>query len=313
MKTYVPFFRGKQYELMAVRDLADRIAERGNIIPLIEPVKGNPSTRISLDQYVDVSMPFMFVCNPLQGEFARDENRLFAEITSEILMEYDNWIPTIQIAEGTTEDELAAFLVRYDGYALAAIYQDLPSDGSTQVMLAERMTRHVFLSGKVGTEYINSIDREQRVIISDRFNRRDRNADYPARELFTDMNTRAGNPDGVDFGDFSIVGDYYTETGGPAYAVALHHIHFKGEGGPLYVSHFISDRTETSVDTPGKTIEAVVKLVAALDAGLSPNNTDACGEYRDMARSQTYRGLGYMKKLAIKHHLEVMLDGGIQL
>jgi hypothetical protein len=149
-------------------------------------------------------------------------------------------------------------------------------------------------------------------MVFDRFQRQERNADYPERELFTDWNTVGGNPNRLDFGDFSIVGNYYTDEGGPAYAVALHHIHFQNESGPLDISHFISDRVDTTADTPGKTIEALTKLVDAL-SGLLPNDTEACAEYTEMAESGISRGLGYMKKLAIKHHLEVMLGNGIQL
>jgi hypothetical protein len=87
------------------------------------------------------------------------------------------------------------------------------SDTSTLEMLRDqRITRHVFLAGRVGNNYINAIDSSRRVLISDPFNRQDRNADYPGRELFTEMNIPAGNPPGIDFGDFSIVGNYYTDT-----------------------------------------------------------------------------------------------------
>lgn len=64
MKTYVPFLRGKQNELMALRELAADISEAGNVLPLIEPVKNNPTTRISIDRFVEASMPFVFICNP---------------------------------------------------------------------------------------------------------------------------------------------------------------------------------------------------------------------------------------------------------
>jgi hypothetical protein len=135
---------------------------------------------------------------------------------------------------------------------------------------------------------------------------------WATREFFSDMNTAAGNPDGLDFGDFSIVGNYYTDSGGPAYAVTIHHIHFQEDSGPLDISHFISNRTKSRVDTPGKVIEAVEKLVLALNE-LNPSNTEACDEYRKMANLQVSKGLGYLKRLAIQHHLELMLDGGIQL
>jgi hypothetical protein len=312
MKRYFPFLRGKQNELMAVRELAERIAESGAVVPIIEPVNGNATTRISIDRYVEVSMPFVFVCNPLHGEFAEAPEHLFSGITSEVLMEYDNWTPAFQVRRDSSDHEVTAFFDRYES-DLAVIYQALPENPAVRALLnSERVAHHIFLRGRVGASYVNGIAASQRVIISDPFNRQARNADYPEREFFTDMNTLAGNPSGLDFGDFSIVGDHYADAGGPAYAVTVHHVHFQGESGPLDISHFISDRTETTVDTPGKIIEAVENLVGAL-GGLNPNNTEACDEYREMADVGVSRGLGYLKRLAIKHHLELMLGGGIQL
>ena len=313
MKRYFPFLRGKQNELMAVRDLAEEIAERGNMIPIIEPVNRNATTRISLDRYIEVSMPFLFVCNPLHGEFARRPEQLFTQLISESLMEYDNWIPALQVQLGSRPDELSAFLSRYDAYEVAVIYNGLPRNATVQATLDdESIVHHVFLDGRVVADYVNEKAEAQRVMITDPFQRQARTADYPERELYTDMNTPAANPRRLDFGDFSIVGNHYAETGGPAYAVTLHHVHFQDGPGPLDISHFISDRTETPADTPGKIIEALDKLVAAL-AELQPNDTGACNEYREMANAEISRGLGYMKRLAIKHHLEVMLEHGIQL
>lgn len=313
MKKYFPFLRGKQNELMALRDLAEGIAESGALVPIIEPVNGNSTTRISIDKYIEASMPFLLVCNPSYGAFASRPERLFTNIISETLMEYDNWTPALQVARESTHHELSAFLKRYSEYGAAVIYKGVPGNASAQALLKDAsIVNHVFLHDRVAARYISAIAESRRVMVSDPFNRQPRNADYPSREFFTDKNTTAGNPHGVDFGDFSIVGDHYAEKGGAAHAVTVHHIHFQGDEGPLDISHFISDRTETTVDTPGKIIEALVKLVAALN-NLEPNDTEACNEYREIAGAGVSRGLGYLKRLAIKHHLELMLDGGIQL
>jgi hypothetical protein len=312
MNRYFPFLRGKQHELIALRELAAEIADHDGIIPIIEPVNQNDTTRISLDRYFQVSMPFLFVCNPVHGEFRRRGERLFNELINEDLMERDNWIPALQLFNDTARTTVQHFLERYEGREVGVIYQSFPTSQRTLGSLSnERIVHHVFIGNSAATNYINGIPMERRVMVSDRFHRQPRNADYPAREFFTDMNTPEGNPERLDFGDFSIVGDYYRDDGGPAYAVVVHHIHYQGTApGPLDISHFISDRTESTVDTAGKAIEAVTNLVNALD-GLRPNDTRACAEYREMAESETWHGLGYLKRLAIMHHLEVMIGGGI--
>jgi hypothetical protein len=277
-------------------------------------VNRNATTRISLDRYIEVSMPFLFICNPSYGDFANNSELLFTELTNEALVEYDNWIPALQVNVTSTAAVIAAFLTRYEQFEVAIIYNGLPADAAAVAQLAnERIVHHVFIEGVVGAVYVTGVNAAIRVMISDRFHRQPRNADYPATEFFSDANTLAGNPNRIDFGDYSIVGNYYAETGGPAYAVAVHHIRFQGDvPGPLHINHFISDHVDAAVNTSGKVVEAVHNLVAEID-DFHPNNTAACDEYREIDQEQTSRGLGYLKRLAIQHHLEVMLNGGIVL
>ncbi len=316
MKRYFPFLRGKQNELMALRELANDIAESGRVVPIIEPVKDNATTRISLDRYVEASMPFLLICNPDYGDFANQPQQLYDTLITEALLEGDgNWTPALILRGNSSATAISAFLERYEEYEVALVYYGLPASPSARALLNdERIPNHVFVGNSVGAAYINTIPEARRVMVEDRFQRQPRNADYPDREFFTDWNTVEGNPGRLDFGDFSIVGDDYSENGGPAYAVAVHHIHFQqGASGPLDVSHFISDSNETTANVAGKVIEAVEKLVEALDEPRLPNETEACNEYREMADTQVSRGLGYLKRLSIKQHLEVMLSGGIQL
>ena len=257
-------------------------------------------------------MPFLFICNPRHGEFVGNAERLASEIVTQGLNDYENWIPALYVDRHATLQALEAFMETYDAHQLALVYYGKPELTVCSRIAAadDNIAHYVFRRGRVESDYMQSTPDRKRVLIVDSFQRQARNADYLGRELFTDLNTRAGNQNDMDFGDFSIVGDHYTDTGGPAHAVALHHIHV-GANSSLMVSHFISDRTDTAVDPGGKTIEAVVHLTEALN-DLQPNNTRACNDYRTMRENQQYRGLGYMKRIAIKHHLEVMLsDGGL--
>lgn len=258
-------------------------------------------------------MPFLFICNPIHGDFSDDADGLARDVINQGLSDYDNWIPALYVDEATALQELDAFIETYDEYERALIYYGKPQRSAVRSRIdTAGVDCHVFINSRVENSYIESIPVNNRVLIVDPFHRQLRNADYPhQREFFTDLNTAVGNRDDVDFGDFSIVGDYFSKTGGQAHAVALHHIHFAEDSNSLSITHFISDRTDTPVDTPGKTIEAVDHLVEAL-GDLRPNDTDACGEYQRMSRDRGSRALGYMKLLAIKHHLEVILsDNGL--
>jgi hypothetical protein len=68
----------------------------------------------------------------------------------------------------------------------------------------------------------------------------------------------------------------------------------------------LSDDQQTTANIPGKIIQAVQKLVNNLPT-LIPNDTCACHQYQAMAESGHSKGLPYLKRLAIIHHLETII------
>jgi hypothetical protein len=278
-------------------------------VPIIEPVNANTTTANSFDAFVDANMPLILVANPKYGSLVGKEEEV-KNLVESSLWTYDNYIAARIIYRRTTVAELEAFEKRYDGVLLAAIYRDEPFDINVRnrLLTNTRYYHHIFVGNRTARDFRNEFPHARQVLLEDHFKRQSRNADFPPREFFTDMNTDSGNVEGVAGGDFSIVGDHFLEKGGgAAHAVTLHHVHFADESDALDVSHFISDRTESTADRQGKTLEALEKLVSALDY-LSPCDTAACLEYRDIAENREAPNLGYMKRLAIKHHLEVLLS-----
>ena len=208
---YFPFLRGKQNELIALRDVATDIVRNGNVIPILELLNSNQTTLISIDRFIKESMPFLLICNPIYGNFADDADRLFSEVIRQRLIDYDNWIPALYVDEGTALEELEAFTEAYDEYERALVYYGRPQRRAVRSRIdTTRVDYHVFINDRVENGYIESIPVSNRVIIVDPFRRRARNAEYPPREFFTDQNTAMGNRNDVAFGDFSIVGDYYS-------------------------------------------------------------------------------------------------------
>jgi hypothetical protein len=309
MSTYFPFLRGKREELFALRVLAARIAAANSVIPIVEPVNANSTTMNCLDAFVEVAMPFVWITNPKHGKYkGRVEELHEIYCVNGPLVEYDNYIPALYVYRDTNQREVDDFNEKYESLFRAVIYDAEPT--ATEVrdwcVTEGRIYHQVYMEGKVSAEFIENMPLARQVIIRDNFRRQARNSDYPNREHFTSLNTVAGNRNNVNWGDFSIQGDHYADGGGAAMTVAIHHIHFSDNGSSLDISHYLSDRQETTDDPAGKTIEAAEKLVADLDS-IAPNDTTACGEYRAMVESGHWRGLGYLKRLAIMNHLEIML------
>ena len=112
------------------------------------------------------------------------------------------------------------------------------------------------------------------------------------------------------FGDFLIVGDEYSESGGPAYAVAIHLTFIDPDQDDLMeIYHFKSRRRDTPQDPAGKFAEALMVMIETLDEpGSKILETGAIKEFRTLHRQRHFPGLGYIKKLSMKHHIETLAD-----
>ena len=169
--------------------------------------------------------------------------------------------------------------------------------------------RHVFFEGHCGKLYRKHFTGRDRILLRDGFERR-RNADHPTIEEFSDLHVTFGE-EGMDgFGDFLIVGDDYSEGGGPAYAVAIHLTFIDPDkDDAMFIYHFVSRRKDTPTDPAGKFAEALEKMITKLnEKGCKIQETSAVHEFRDLHAKKHFPGLGYVKKLSMKHHIETLAD-----
>src|SRR3981081_3429496 len=82
---------------------------------------------------------------------------------------------------------------------------------------------------------------------------RRRNRDHPSVELFSDLHVTFEEEGMNGFGDFLIVGDDYSESGGPAYAVAIHLTFIDpSKDNAMFIYHFVSKSKDTPTDPAGK-------------------------------------------------------------
>lgn len=150
-------------------------------------------------------------------------------------------------------------------------------------------------------------------MLRDNFCKQARNADYPDDEFFTDDHLFCEEEGYAGFGDYSIVGKEYVESGFAPYAVAIHIVYF-ADGGSLRVRHFVSDSNADTSDVAGKFGEAVSKLASWYGGGRhGGQRTEGLSALLNHAADGYYSGLPTVKKLSIMHHLELVgkyLDRG---
>lgn len=305
---YYPYFRGKQFELLCIREMA-RIFRRANFCPIIEPVKEALSgLNRALDAVVEAGGRAVVIVNPRHGDLAdsgaplsnllRNKYLNRAGVSAGILLKQETTIS--EALRCIREHESHSPLLIHAGFGEAKRLADSLSAPS-------KNQYHVFLDKCCGKLYQKHFSGAFNVLLRDGFERK-RNRDYDLLEPFSDLHATFRD-EGMDaFGDFLIVGDDYSETGGPAYAVAIHLTFIDPDkDDAMWIYHFVSERQDTPTDPAGKFAEALEKMMRVLDRRNSKIlETTAVKEFRELYKEGHFPGLGYVKKLSMNHHVETL-------
>lgn len=302
---YYPYLRGKQYELVLLKEQAELIAKNQRIIPIIEPVKDNlnPLDR-ALKEFEKYNGKYILIANPTNGDFSDNASKLEEYINSK---NNQNIIIGLIISEKSNLSEFKILLNQYKKHMIAIIHQGF-SNGKELSELIKQYTNvelNIFVSkepNKLYQKHFKGIG--QRILVRDGFTKR-KNSNYPENEHFSDLHITYEEENVDGFGDFLIVGNDYSENGGPAWAVAIHMTYFDNENN-MYIRHYVSDRQDDNKDAGGKFLEALNYLV--LDERKNKLfQTKASEEYIELHKKELFRGLGYAKKLSMQNHLETLL------
>ena len=67
---YFSYFRGRQYELLALKELAQKKLIGNLVIPVVEPIKMSSTFDSTIKAFSDVGLPLALIFNPAVGVFA---------------------------------------------------------------------------------------------------------------------------------------------------------------------------------------------------------------------------------------------------
>lgn len=300
---YFPYLRGRQYELLALKELAQKELISNLIIPVVEPIKITSTFNSTIKIYNDMNLPLALIMNPCVGNIVGDNtNKLLTYITGSIM-------PSVIIDDSAKDfinknieiSELIAILTSHD---YVEEYKDLFVDTFPKYSLCsdERQIRRAVTNNKV--------------LFEDKFIKQIKNSDYINcdDEFFSEDHIYYKEEGYCGFGDYSIVGNNYEESGFSPRAVAIHIVYFAKDN-TLRIHHFVSDSNYGIEDVAGKFYEAVSKLSIWSKELEYKQYTFALSTLLDYANKGYYPGLPTIKKLSIMHHLELInkyLSGEIQ-
>jgi hypothetical protein len=308
---YFPYLRGKQFELIALRELCALFPQKlSKISPIIEPVKASSTLKSTLAELSNRNANFNLIINPRVGDLEGQYERIIEIITSSIPAEYNNY-QLVVIIDSKTERNIATLIEFLNGLTLnyngITLIHQTEINSQTIELLNDQLNiiYNVIYFSKTSRRYYREFDANTLVSLDDYFEEQSRNADYLNQESDFSKEYRFYIQDGfVGFSDFLTIGNNYSESGFLPRAVAIHLSYLEND--QIKVKHFVSDSNEDVSDIGGKFSEAINKLVIWCNA----NNLDtsAITVYRDLQARGHFPGLGTLKKLSIMNHIELIIN-----
>lgn len=309
---YFPYFRGKQFELLAIREYFASEQRSNAVAPIVEPVraldKKNQSFTRMVEQMIENAVQFTVIVNPAVGDLAG-----LPEAPELILRALD--------ASGCNASSVRLGVICKPGLDAPAIVQavrdtrfegsdiglfhESPSPTELQLQpLADMQIDLHFASEKSIVRRFRSIFPSPSVVrLSDGFPKQRPNQKYvnQSASILTDDHLFFSEDGYAGFGDYLTIGRDFEEGGSSPRVVVIHLTYLNAEDNRIYVRHFCSKTNHDTSDTAGKFVEAATALAEFVrEQGFeNPALTELCA----LADNQQFRGLGYVKKLSMLNHL----------
>jgi len=302
---YFPILRGRQFELLALRECVSNGILSNQIIPIIEPVKVSSTYTKTVDSFIKARKSIAVIRNPQVGSWVKDSKK---ESNAKICEQARNQLKDVNIISSfyvtpkLSADIESATKNGISINALLLLCNNPEYVDNYEEVIGDNIPLYNVIPDK--GDFRRRI-RPNRVMCEDHFPKQTRNIDYSniKTEFFSSDHLYYADDGYKGFADYSVVGEEYSETGFAPYAVAIHIVYFD-EKNILRIAHFVSDSNDDISDPARKFAEAVEKLVEWNRT--KKLNTVGIQEFEAAYHNNTYPGLGVVKKYSIMHHLELM-------
>lgn len=303
---YMPYLHGKQEELLAVLELCPSLSSL--VVPIVKPVNVDPTYTVSRLARIGESVRYALITNSDKGPHGQPPS--YAQVAAilrnpSIAKNAQNVFPAFEMRGGISLLEFAQFNRDFSDRRCVVIHKN-HTHRPAQLRKTMRLSVdpvHVFIEPGVSAGSFSSLPSVARIVVRNGFHARERNSEYPSQSAFDDIVYQYRQRKLHGFGDFCMIGDAYSATGGPARAVALHLTEDRGTG--LVMNHFVSH--SVGVDTTTMYFEALDRLVRYVGdpprANLGSHGTRA---YLQSYLNRHFPSLGPPKRWSIMHHIELV-------
>lgn len=314
---YFPYLRGRQNELLCLRELVEKNLLSNYIIPIIEPVRYSSTLFLTIKRFIEADKNLIIIQNPNVGNYNSDfvkmqdkikklddetkKNQMQKDMESNQNLLDDPHVIHAYICDGNIVTQCLNGKINKENIVL--INTDFSNFNSYEEHGDDLASKFTIIPKD---EDFHDIVEGNVIVLEDSFKKANRNQDYMNHidELFSRAHLSFKKHGYKGFSDYSIVGSTFEEGGFAPIAVAIHIVYFD-EKKNLRIHHFVSDTNENDYDTPRKFGEAMQKLK---DWQYSKPNlmTQSLSCLLKYFEDGKFPGLGVVKKYCIMHHLELI-------
>ncbi len=297
---YYPILRGRQYDLLALQAVTQVPALTQHLFPIIEPVKDISSLNKNISLWLKLR-PLGVITNPVVGDYALLTVKAHPLKTS-ILTHPNFW--QFQYFDATMTPKT---LIQSPNYGLiCANYHYLASH---LAQLRQLAPKRLLIPDEARFRALVNPLGVPTVTYNDPF---DYQADFdvylvePETSFSSLLTLGQLYPTAVGFGDFSIMGSYYSEYGAPQRRQVLH-LMLLTAAGTLTLRHFVSFDDGSMGHQKEKFLDALAKLRGFV-AHYPRTNTLTPALKTLLAHFEIDKnpGFGTVKKLLLAHHFELV-------
>ncbi len=291
---YLPYIRGKKFELIGIRNLiTGKVLNSNKVSPIIEPVKNSSTLGVTLRELIENNINFTVVVNPQVGQFT-DTDTIFNNKNKQghheliaLLQKYKDYIPELTIIHNAILDGISDILALYEEHF--------------------KVRYNVINLSATSKRYHQNFKENTRVELNDYFNAQPRNSDYlQIDESDFSEEYRYYKEDGfIGFSDYLSIGEEYSEAGFLPYAVAIHLSYEDKNKKKIKIKHFVSDSNDDPSDIAGKFAEALKKLIDWCKK--TKYESIAIPIFKEYYETKHFPGLGTLKKLSLMNHIDLVL------
>ncbi len=315
---YYPYFRGRQNELLCLRELLENNRLSGKITPVLEPVKFSSTFFAILKKFIESDREIILIQNPAVGKFTKEYKNALKEVEDteqdekkgklkKTLEEYQRILKDEHIRKGyLVNSKVVNHVLQLPEAERNKIYLVNQNKGDDNFYIEHGEELLVNASFIPKDEDFKDEVIGNAIILEDCYQKAKRNVEYIDNPdvSFSKNHLVYARRGYQGFSDYSIVGNEYEESGFAPLAIAIHIVYF-GVKNELRVHHFVSDSNENISDPARKFEEAMEKLVnwEKLDSIKRTKGLMSLINYYENGR---FPGLGVIKKFSLMHHVELM-------